>query len=99
MFSFCVFCRIFEFRKLIGDREKCRSLVPEDYPVYINKVLHLLFCFLGVLFFLFLMMFVLAFCVQTEELADCRVQEGFFISPLEHLVPGILPPESVKARY
>lgn len=64
--------RIFEFRKLIGDREKCKSLVPKDYPVYINK---------------------------TEEFADCQVQEGFFISPLEHLVPGILPPESIKARF
>ncbi|XP_005944968.1 protein ABHD18 isoform X1 [Haplochromis burtoni] len=64
--------RIFEFRKIIGDREKCKSLVPQDYPVYINK---------------------------TEELADCHVQEGFFISPLEHLVPGILPQEAVKARF
>uniref|UniRef100_A0A3Q4GW01 Abhydrolase domain containing 18 n=1 Tax=Neolamprologus brichardi TaxID=32507 RepID=A0A3Q4GW01_NEOBR len=64
--------RIFEFRKLIGDREKCKSLVPNDYPVYINK---------------------------TEELADCHVQEGFFISPLEHLVPGILPQEAIKARF
>ncbi|KAF0022278.1 hypothetical protein F2P81_025477 [Scophthalmus maximus] len=34
--------RIFEFRKLIGDREKCKSLVPKDYPVYLNKVLHML---------------------------------------------------------
>ena len=37
-----MFCRIFEFRKIIGDREKCKSLVPEDYPVYISKVFHLL---------------------------------------------------------
>lgn len=36
---FLVFCRIFEFRKIIGDREKCKLLVPQDYPVYINKVL------------------------------------------------------------
>ncbi|XP_040904429.1 protein ABHD18 [Toxotes jaculatrix] len=64
--------RIFEFRKLIGDREKCKTLVPEDYPVYINK---------------------------TEEHSDCQIHEGFFISPLEHLVPGILPPEAVKARF
>ncbi|XP_031169672.1 protein ABHD18 isoform X3 [Sander lucioperca] len=64
--------RIFEFRKIIGDREKCRSLVPKDYPVYINK---------------------------TEEHADCKIHDGFFISPLEHLVPGILPPEAVKARF
>uniref|UniRef100_A0A8C6M7V0 Abhydrolase domain containing 18 n=1 Tax=Nothobranchius furzeri TaxID=105023 RepID=A0A8C6M7V0_NOTFU len=64
--------RIFEFRKIIGDREKCKTLVPEDYPVYINK---------------------------TEELADCHIHDGFFFSPLEHLVPGILPPEAVKARF
>ncbi|XP_044061791.1 protein ABHD18 isoform X1 [Siniperca chuatsi] len=64
--------RIFEFRKIIGDREKCKSLVPKDYPVYINK---------------------------TEEHADCQIHDGFFISPLEHLVPGILPPEAVKARF
>ncbi|KAA8579396.1 hypothetical protein FQN60_018673 [Etheostoma spectabile] len=50
--------RIFEFRKIIGDRERCRSLVPKDYPVYINK---------------------------TEEHADCKIHDGFFISPLEHL--------------
>ncbi|XP_033489020.1 protein ABHD18 [Epinephelus lanceolatus] len=64
--------RIFEFRKIIGDRERCRYLVPKDYPVYINK---------------------------TEEHTDCKIHEGFFISPLEHLVPGILPPEAVKARF
>ncbi|XP_053179816.1 protein ABHD18 [Scomber japonicus] len=64
--------RIFEFRKLIGDRERCKTLVPEDYPVYIDK---------------------------TEEHSDCQIHNGFFISPLEQLVPGILPPESVKARF
>uniref|UniRef100_A0A8C6M746 Abhydrolase domain containing 18 n=1 Tax=Nothobranchius furzeri TaxID=105023 RepID=A0A8C6M746_NOTFU len=26
--------RIFEFRKIIGDREKCKTLVPEDYPMF-----------------------------------------------------------------
>ncbi|XP_056898721.1 protein ABHD18 [Takifugu flavidus] len=64
--------RIFEFRKIIGDREKCKSLVPKDYPVYINK---------------------------TEENSDCYIHEGYFISPLEHFVSGILPPEAVKARF
>lgn len=64
--------RIFEFRKIIGDREKCKSLVPKDYPVYINK---------------------------TEDHPDCQIHDGFFISPLEHLVPGILPPEAIKARF
>ncbi|KAM8908707.1 protein ABHD18 isoform 1-T2 [Spinachia spinachia] len=63
--------RIFEFRKIIGNRERCRSILPEDYPVHINK---------------------------TEEHVDCHIHDGFFFSPLEHLVPGILPPESVKAR-
>ncbi|XP_026185709.1 protein ABHD18 isoform X3 [Mastacembelus armatus] len=64
--------RIFEFRKVIGDREKCKSLVAENYPVYINK---------------------------TEENSECQIHDGYFISPLEHLVPGILPPEAVKARF
>ncbi|CAJ1058412.1 Hypothetical predicted protein [Xyrichtys novacula] len=64
--------RIFEFRKIIGDREKCNLLVPDDYPVYITK---------------------------TEEHTDCHIHDGFLISPLEHLVPGILPSESVKARF
>lgn len=64
--------RIFEFRKLIGDRDKCTGLVPEDYPVYIAK---------------------------TEEHSDCHIHDGYFISPLVHLVPGILPPEAVKARF
>uniref|UniRef100_A0A8C5H7S0 Abhydrolase domain containing 18 n=1 Tax=Gouania willdenowi TaxID=441366 RepID=A0A8C5H7S0_GOUWI len=64
--------RIFEFRKIIGNREKCKSLVPADYPVCINK---------------------------TEQHADCHIHEGYFISPLEHLVPGILPPEAVNARF
>ncbi|KAK2849546.1 hypothetical protein Q5P01_009380 [Channa striata] len=64
--------RIFQFRKLIGNREKCKSLVPENYPVYINK---------------------------TEDHADCQIHDGFFMSPLEHLVSGILPPEAIKARF
>ncbi|KAM6953236.1 LOW QUALITY PROTEIN: protein ABHD18 [Aplochiton taeniatus] len=64
--------RIFELRKIIGNRERCRHLVPKDYPVYIDKV---------------------------ENQSDCQIQNGFFISPLEHVVPGILPPEAVKARF
>ncbi|XP_029964545.1 protein ABHD18 [Salarias fasciatus] len=64
--------RIFEFRKVIADREKCNSLVPKDYPVYISK---------------------------TEELSDCHIHDGVFLSPLEQLVPGILPQEAVKARF
>ncbi|XP_040186692.1 protein ABHD18 isoform X2 [Rana temporaria] len=30
--------RLFEFRKIIGNRETCQHLVPKDYPVYIDKV-------------------------------------------------------------
>ncbi|XP_034036889.1 protein ABHD18 isoform X1 [Thalassophryne amazonica] len=64
--------RIFEFRKIIGDRERGKSLVPDDYPVCIDK---------------------------TEDYIDCQIHDGFFISPLEHLVPGILPPEAIEARF
>ncbi|KAM4621540.1 protein ABHD18 isoform 1-T1 [Polymixia lowei] len=64
--------RIFEFRKIIGDRERCKDLVPKDYPVYIDK---------------------------KEDQCDCQIHDGFFISPLEQIVPGILPPEAVKARF
>ncbi|KAF3693544.1 Protein ABHD18 [Channa argus] len=64
--------RIFEFRKVIGNREKCKSLVSEHYPVYITK---------------------------TEDHTDCQIHDGYFISPLEHLVSGILPPEAIKARF
>uniref|UniRef100_A0A8C6SJG4 Abhydrolase domain containing 18 n=1 Tax=Neogobius melanostomus TaxID=47308 RepID=A0A8C6SJG4_9GOBI len=66
------FKRLFEFRKVIGDRDKCTGLVPDDYPVFIDK---------------------------TEEHSDCHIHNGHFISPLVHLVPGILPTEAVKARF
>ncbi|KAG9338580.1 hypothetical protein JZ751_025638, partial [Albula glossodonta] len=36
---------------------------------------------------------------KVEEQTDCKILNGHFISPLEHTVPGILPPESVKARF
>lgn len=64
--------RIFEFRKIIGNREKCQTLVSKDYPVFIDKV---------------------------EEQSDCKILEGHFISPLTHYVPGILPVESLVARF
>ncbi|XP_048799495.1 protein ABHD18 [Lagopus muta] len=64
--------RIFEFRKIIGNREKCQTLVSRDYPVFIDKV---------------------------EEQSDCKILEGHFISPLAHYVPGILPVESLVARF
>uniref|UniRef100_A0A3Q3VMJ2 Uncharacterized protein n=1 Tax=Mola mola TaxID=94237 RepID=A0A3Q3VMJ2_MOLML len=50
--------------RIIGNREKCKSLVPKDYPVYISKV-----------------------CL----LFSCHFRSM--------MVPGILPPEVVKARY
>ncbi|KAF2977633.1 hypothetical protein EK904_010738, partial [Melospiza melodia maxima] len=64
--------RIFEFRKIIGNREKCQKLVSKDYPVFIDKV---------------------------EGQSDCKILEGHFISPLAHCVPGILPVESLVARF
>lgn len=64
--------RIFELRKIVGNREKCKELVPKDYPVFIDKV---------------------------EDQSDCKIHNGYFISPLEHIVPGILPSESIKARF
>ncbi|KAK2494118.1 hypothetical protein MC885_003181 [Smutsia gigantea] len=30
--------RLFEFRKVIGNRERCQTLVSSDYPVYIDKI-------------------------------------------------------------
>ncbi|XP_051506524.1 protein ABHD18-like [Myxocyprinus asiaticus] len=64
--------RIFKFRKIIGNRERCKNLVPVDYPIFIDKV---------------------------EDHTDCKIHNGHFISPLEHFVPGILPTESIKARF
>uniref|UniRef100_A0A8C4QXT7 Abhydrolase domain containing 18 n=1 Tax=Eptatretus burgeri TaxID=7764 RepID=A0A8C4QXT7_EPTBU len=64
--------RIMEFRKLIGNREICRSLVPPDYPVTLDKVV---------------------------DQSDVRILEGHFISPIVHYLPGLMPPESVTARF
>ncbi|XP_072351769.1 protein ABHD18 isoform X1 [Scyliorhinus torazame] len=64
--------RLFEFRKTIGNREKCQQLVPKDYPIFIDKM---------------------------EEQADCQILDGHFVSPLDHYLPGIMPTESVKARF
>lgn len=36
--TFSYFHRIFELRKIVGNREKCKELVPKDYPVFIDKV-------------------------------------------------------------
>ena len=37
-YLFFLLCRIFHFRKIISDREKCKNLVPPDYPIHIDKV-------------------------------------------------------------
>uniref|UniRef100_A0A8C9EXD1 Uncharacterized protein n=1 Tax=Pavo cristatus TaxID=9049 RepID=A0A8C9EXD1_PAVCR len=39
--------RIFEFRKIIGNREKCQTLVSKDYPVFIDKLVALSNCTCG----------------------------------------------------
>ncbi|XP_038604358.1 protein ABHD18 [Tachyglossus aculeatus] len=64
--------RLFEFRKIIGNREKCQNLISRDYPVFIDKV---------------------------GEQTDCKILDGHFISPMAHYVPGIMPTESVVARF
>ncbi|XP_043530113.1 protein ABHD18 isoform X1 [Chiloscyllium plagiosum] len=64
--------RLFEFRKTIGNREKCQHLVPKDYPIFIDKI---------------------------EEQTDCQIMDGHFVSPLDHYLPGIMPAESIKARF
>ncbi|KAM5255163.1 protein ABHD18 isoform 2-T2 [Ctenodactylus gundi] len=64
--------RLFEFRKVIGNRERCQNLVSSDYPVYIDKI---------------------------EEQSDCKILDGHFVSPMAHYVPGIMPVESVTARF
>ncbi|XP_052585897.1 protein ABHD18 isoform X2 [Peromyscus californicus insignis] len=64
--------RLFEFRKMIGNRERCQNLVSHDYPVHIDKV---------------------------EEQSDCKILDGHFVSPMAHYVPGIMPIESVIARF
>ncbi|XP_028923074.1 protein ABHD18 [Ornithorhynchus anatinus] len=64
--------RLFEFRKIIGNREKCQNLISRDYPVFIDKV---------------------------GEHTDCKILDGHFVSPMAHYVPGIMPTESVIARF
>lgn len=94
-----LFRRIFEFRKVIGDRELCKSLVPKDYPVYITKVRTTGLCGSALQLFWEISHRQWPLCEQTREDADCRIHDGFFTSPLEHFVPGILPAEAVNARY
>ena len=40
MFFLVGFCRLFDFRKVISNRDLCKHLVPSDYPIHIDKVLN-----------------------------------------------------------
>ncbi|XP_041972400.1 protein ABHD18 isoform X2 [Aricia agestis] len=64
--------RLFEFRKVVSNRDECFKLVEKDYPVTITK---------------------------EQKLADCRLLEGFFITPLERYLPGIVPEIAQKAHF
>ena len=37
-FILILFCRLFEFRKIVKNREKCQALVDPQHPVTIVKV-------------------------------------------------------------
>ncbi|XP_030040194.1 protein ABHD18 [Manduca sexta] len=64
--------RLFEFRKVVSNREECFKLVDRDYPVTITK---------------------------EQNLNDCRLLEGYFTSPLEKHLPGIVPEIAQKAHF
>ncbi|XP_050417667.1 protein ABHD18 isoform X1 [Patella vulgata] len=64
--------RIFEFRKVISNRETCKHLVEKDYPVHIEK---------------------------DVTYSDCRIMEGYLISPFCRYLPGIAPVEVEKASF
>ncbi|XP_042193019.1 protein ABHD18 isoform X1 [Callorhinchus milii] len=36
---------------------------------------------------------------KVEEQADCKIMNGHFISPMDHYLPGIMPSETVTARF
>ncbi|XP_026754965.2 protein ABHD18 [Galleria mellonella] len=64
--------RLFEFRKVVSDREECLKLIDRDYPVTITK---------------------------EQNLSDCKLLEGYFLSPLEKFLPGIVPEVAQKAHF
>ncbi|XP_075983330.1 protein ABHD18 [Anticarsia gemmatalis] len=64
--------RLFEFRKVVSNREECFKLVERDYPVTITR---------------------------DQNLNDCRLLEGYFITPLERYLPGIVPEIAQKAHF
>ncbi|CAG9559130.1 unnamed protein product [Danaus chrysippus] len=64
--------RLFEFRKVVSNRDECFKLVERDYPVTITK---------------------------EQNLTDCRLLEGYFVTPLERYLPGIVPEIAQKAHF
>ncbi|OWR54941.1 hypothetical protein KGM_206912 [Danaus plexippus plexippus] len=64
--------RLFEFRKVVSNRDECFKLVERDYPVTITK---------------------------EQNLTDCRLLEGYFLTPLERYLPGIVPEIAQKAHF
>uniref|UniRef100_A0A2H1VCW0 SFRICE_005088 n=1 Tax=Spodoptera frugiperda TaxID=7108 RepID=A0A2H1VCW0_SPOFR len=64
--------RLFEFRKVVSNRDECFKLVERDYPVTITK---------------------------HQTLSDCQLFEGYFITPLERYLPGIVPKIAQKAHF
>ncbi|KAH9631162.1 hypothetical protein HF086_006740 [Spodoptera exigua] len=64
--------RLFEFRKVVSNRDECFKLVERDYPVTITK---------------------------HQTLSDCQIFEGYFITPLERYLPGIVPKIAQKAHF
>ncbi|KAM3963903.1 protein ABHD18 [Aphomia sociella] len=64
--------RLFEFRKVVSNRDECFKLIDRDYPVTITK---------------------------EQNLSDCRLLEGYFLSPLEKFLPGIVPEIARKAHF
>ncbi|XP_048482294.1 protein ABHD18 [Plutella xylostella] len=64
--------RLFEFRKVVSNRDECFKLVDRDYPVTITK---------------------------EQKYSDCHVLEGFFTSPLERLLPGLVPEAARSAHF
>ncbi|CAH4027738.1 unnamed protein product [Pieris brassicae] len=64
--------RLFEFRKVVSNRDECFKLVERDYPVTITK---------------------------EQNLSDCRLLEGYFVTPMERHLPGIVPKIAQKAHF
>ncbi|GBP39339.1 hypothetical protein EVAR_24320_1 [Eumeta japonica] len=64
--------RLFEFRKVVSNRDECFKLIERDYPVTITK---------------------------EQNLTDFKLVEGYFTTPLERYIPGIVPEVAQKAYF